>query len=117
MGTLSPAFSANVQKYSVTVGGDVNGITISAAAEKSTSKVTVYGGKNLQVGENEASNRYVKNKIKDCEEIGIRAHHYWYTEDRNFNTKSIFTRNRNLYPTSTFKCHREVINLIVYRIY
>lgn len=35
----------------------------------------------LQVGENEASNRYVRNKIKDCEEVGIRAHYYWYTED------------------------------------
>lgn len=30
----------------------------------------------IQVGDNEASNRYVRNKMKDCEEIGIIAHHY-----------------------------------------
>ena len=54
LGTLSPAFSENVERYTVTVGGDVKSITISAAAQKSTSKVTVYGGKDLQVGENEA---------------------------------------------------------------
>lgn len=29
----------------------------------------------IQVGDNEASNRYIRNKIKDCEEIGIIAHH------------------------------------------
>lgn len=34
----------------------------------------------IQVGENEASNRYIKNKIKDCEEVGIKAHHYWFEE-------------------------------------
>lgn len=28
----------------------------------------------IQVGNNEASNRYVRNKIKDCEEVGIDAH-------------------------------------------
>lgn len=28
----------------------------------------------VQVGEVEASTRYVRNKIKDCEEIGIKAH-------------------------------------------
>lgn len=27
----------------------------------------------FQVGDNEASNRYVKNKIKDCEEVGIKC--------------------------------------------
>ncbi len=35
----------------------------------------------FQIGENEASNRYIKNKIKDCNEVGIEAHHYWYPED------------------------------------
>lgn len=30
----------------------------------------------IQVGDNEASNRYIRNKMKDCEEIGIIAHHY-----------------------------------------
>ena len=29
----------------------------------------------IQVGDNEASNRYVRNKIKDCDEVGITAHH------------------------------------------
>lgn len=27
----------------------------------------------IQVGNNEASSRYVKNKVKDCEEVGIYA--------------------------------------------
>ena len=27
----------------------------------------------VQVGNNEASNRYVRNKVKDCEEVGIAA--------------------------------------------
>ena len=29
----------------------------------------------VQVGNNEASNRYICNKMKDCEEVGITAHH------------------------------------------
>lgn len=32
----------------------------------------------IQVGDNEASNRYVRNKLKDCEEVGIAAHAYTY---------------------------------------
>ena len=35
----------------------------------------------IQVGNNEASNRYVRNKIKDCTEIGIEAHCIKLTED------------------------------------
>lgn len=35
----------------------------------------------VQVGENEASNRYVRNKMKDCDEVGITAHTYFYPED------------------------------------
>lgn len=35
----------------------------------------------VQVGDVESSNRYVKNKIKDCEEVGIIAHRYWFKED------------------------------------
>ena len=54
VGTLSPAFNAATERYTLTVSGEVKAISISAAAEKSTSKVTVYGGKDLQVGENEA---------------------------------------------------------------
>ena len=29
----------------------------------------------MQVGNNEASNRYIRNKMKDCEEVGITVHH------------------------------------------
>lgn len=54
VGLLSPAFNASTERYSVTVAGDVKAITISAAPQKSTSKVTVYGGKDLQIGDNEA---------------------------------------------------------------
>ena len=32
----------------------------------------------IQVGNNEASNRYVRNKVKDCEEVGIITHIYDY---------------------------------------
>ena len=35
----------------------------------------------VQVGENEASNRYVKNKVKDCNEVGIVADVYAYPEN------------------------------------
>ena len=35
----------------------------------------------IQVGNNEASNRYVKNKMKDCDEVGITAHCYKFEED------------------------------------
>ena len=34
----------------------------------------------IQVGNNEASNRYVKNKVKDCAEVGIDAQIYYYPE-------------------------------------
>ena len=35
----------------------------------------------IQVGNNEASTRYVRNKMKDCEEVGIVAHHLVSDED------------------------------------
>ena len=35
----------------------------------------------VQVGNVEASNRYVKNKVKDCQEVGIVAHIYHYEEN------------------------------------
>lgn len=34
----------------------------------------------IQIGEVEASNRYVNNKIKDCTAVGIMAHRYWYSD-------------------------------------
>lgn len=35
----------------------------------------------VQVGNNEASNRYIKHKKKDCEEVGIKFEWYWFPED------------------------------------
>lgn len=35
----------------------------------------------IQVGSNEASNRYIKNKKKDCEEVGIKCEWYYYPEE------------------------------------
>lgn len=35
----------------------------------------------IQVGDNEASNRYVRNKLKDCEEVGIEAKLFKYPEE------------------------------------
>lgn len=35
----------------------------------------------VQVGNVEASNRYVKNKVKDCDEVGITAHVYAFPEN------------------------------------
>ena len=35
----------------------------------------------VQVGNNEASNRYVRNKVKDCEEVGIATDVYYYPEN------------------------------------
>ena len=34
----------------------------------------------IQVGENPASNIYVRNKLRDCEEIGVTAHYYQFLE-------------------------------------
>ena len=45
-----------------------------AAMEKAPSLAIV------QIGSVEASNRYIRNKIKDCEEVGISAHHYGFDE-------------------------------------
>ena len=35
----------------------------------------------IQVGNVESSNRYIRNKMKDCDEVGITAHLYQYPED------------------------------------
>ena len=34
----------------------------------------------IQVGNNEASNRYIRNKKKDCESVGIKFEWYYYEE-------------------------------------
>lgn len=41
----------------------------------------------IQVGAVEASTRYVRNKIKDCEEVGIIAH--WYTFEESYTTEQL----------------------------
>lgn len=53
-GTLSPSFSAGTTAYNVTVPADTTDVTISAKAQSSKAKVTVSGGKNLQLGANTA---------------------------------------------------------------
>lgn len=35
----------------------------------------------IQVGDNSASNAYIKGKIKDCEEVGIKCNHIHLSED------------------------------------
>ena len=35
----------------------------------------------IQVGEVEASNRYIRNKVKDCQEIGIEANVYHFNDN------------------------------------
>lgn len=40
----------------------------------------------IQVGDDPASNRYVKGKLKDCEEVGIRTELYKLPEDIDNNT-------------------------------
>ena len=35
----------------------------------------------IQVGKNEASTRYIRNKVKDCNEVGITAEVYYYPEN------------------------------------
>lgn len=48
----------------------------------------------MQVGNNEASNRYVRNKVKDCEEIGIFAE--VVKCDENINTDELINVIRKL---------------------
>lgn len=35
----------------------------------------------VQIGDNQASNSYIKGKMKDCEEVGIECLHYKYKDD------------------------------------
>lgn len=53
----------------------------------------------LQVGEVEASTRYIRNKIKDCEEVGISAVHY--KADESITTEELidFINERQEYFT------------------
>lgn len=51
----------------------------------------------VQIGNNEASNRYVNNKVKDCKEVGIIADVYAYPEDI-----TEFELNNELYDMQEF---------------
>ncbi len=52
-GTLDPAFSPDVESYSVTVGGDVTSLVVDAPAVDAGANVSVSGNENLQIGENQ----------------------------------------------------------------
>ncbi len=55
----------------------------------------------IQVGDLEASNRYVRNKIKDCEEVGIRTLHTKLPESTSASTlKYCFANAPTLRPFS-----------------
>ena len=51
-GTLTPAFSADVTEYTVTVGGDVSSLVVDAPAVDAGASVAVSGNEDLQAGEN-----------------------------------------------------------------
>lgn len=53
-GSLAPAFSAGTTSYTVTVPEDTRDVTITATAQSSKARVSVSGGKNLQLGPNTA---------------------------------------------------------------
>lgn len=52
-GTLTPEFSPEVDRYTVTVGTDVEKITVSAPALDGKANVVVTGAEDLQMGENQ----------------------------------------------------------------
>lgn len=51
-GSLSPAFSADVTSYEVSVGTDVDVLAVNATAADSGASVALSGNENLQMGEN-----------------------------------------------------------------
>lgn len=50
----------------------------------------------IQVGNNEASNKYIKNKKKDCEEVGIDFQ--WYGYEEEITTKDLIIEIQDLLP-------------------
>lgn len=50
----------------------------------------------IQVGDVEASTRYIKNKKKDCEEVGIKCEWYWYED--TITTKELICEITDLMP-------------------
>lgn len=53
-GTLAPAFDAGTTSYTVTVPEDTTEVTIAATAQSSKASVSVSGGKDIKLGENQA---------------------------------------------------------------
>lgn len=51
-GTLTPSFSKNVTSYSITIGPEVEQLTVGATTEDSDASVEVQGSKNMKFGEN-----------------------------------------------------------------
>ncbi len=51
-GTLTPAFSKNVTSYNITIGPDVEQLTVGATTEDSSATVEVQGSKTMKFGEN-----------------------------------------------------------------
>ena len=50
----------------------------------------------IQVGTVEASTRYVRNKLKDCEAVGIDAH--WYGYEDTYTTEDLIIEIQDLVP-------------------
>lgn len=55
----------------------------------------------IQVGDNSASNIYIKNKKKACEEVGINVSHYKYKEDISEDRLIEIIEKLSLRPTIT----------------
>ncbi len=52
-GNLSPSFSAEVDTYTATVGGDVEKLVVSAPPQDAGATVSITGNEGLQIGENQ----------------------------------------------------------------
>ncbi len=55
----------------------------------------------IQIGNNEASNVYIKNKKKACEKVGINFQHYKFSEDTKFDDAIQFIEKINAEPFVT----------------
>lgn len=55
----------------------------------------------IQVGNNQASNVYIKNKRKACERLGVSFQHYNLLENTDFDTASKFIKDINEQPFVT----------------
>ena len=53
----------------------------------------------IQVGNNEASNRYIRNKKKDCEEVGVVFE--WYHYDESISEEELIAEIHDLQPFVT----------------